>query len=88
MKEKEYDNALSDVLKRKGKDACPECSRVIDRGDMAWNNGSTKYGTGYCVVECQCQQCDTELFQFHSWYPSIDDIYDLARVIDQEMKDV
>lgn len=87
MKER-TDEALLNVLKRKGKDICPNCWRVIDRGDMAWNNGSTKYGTGYCVVECQCQQCDTELFKVDSWYPSIKDTDDLAYVINQELEDI
>ena len=85
---KDPDEALLNVLKRKGKDICPNCGRVIDRGDMAWNNGSTKYGTGYCVVECQCQQCDTELFKVDSWYPSINDTDDLAYVINQELEDI
>jgi hypothetical protein len=82
------DEKLKAVLKSKGKDTCPNCGREIDRGDMAWNNGSTEYGTGYCVVECQCQQCDTELFEFHSWHPAIDDIDDLAYVIDLELNDI
>jgi hypothetical protein len=65
----------------------PSCRRIIDQGDIAWNNGSSGSGTGYCVVECQCYQCDTEVFKINSWYPSIDDMYDLIHVIDQELDD-
>ena len=81
------DILLLEVLKRKGKDSCPKCGRKIDRGDLSWNNSTTEAGTDYSVVECQCQECFSEVFMFHTWYPSIDTIEELIQEIDFELDD-
>jgi hypothetical protein len=65
------DRNLAVALARHGKSTC-QCGRIIDRGDVAWNSGSTEAGTEYSVIWIICQACDTEIAQVHSWMPWID----------------
>ncbi len=84
MKIKSGPITIDDILKEKGVDIC-SCGQKITQGDIAWNNGSTEYGTPHCTVFCQCPKCDSEIFHFFSWYPSIEDTYDLCYVLDSEL---
>lgn len=74
---------LKNILESKKASVC-ECGRQIDFGDIAWNNGSTEYGTGYSVVEIECQECDEEIKIIHSWYPEISSTKELLDVIDED----
>ena len=62
------DEKLKGILIANNKDTCPSCNRVIDRGDCAWNTGSTGSGTGYSVMEIICLNCNTEIFYGTTWY--------------------
>lgn len=75
---------IDDILRDKAANACLNCGQAITQDDIAWNNGCTEWGTGHCTVFCQCPRCDYEVFYIFSWYPSIDDLYDLAYVLDTE----
>ena len=77
---------LKKLLKEKGYAICPSCGRELDRGDIAWNNGSTEYGTGYSSIECICQACDVSIFSVVSWYPNIDDLKDVVYVLVNELE--
>lgn len=61
------DEDLENILKKHGKEFCPKCNRKIDRGDVAWNEGSTEAGTPYSVLEIACLQCGTEIAHKYSW---------------------
>ena len=55
------------ILLNNNKNICPVYGRIIDIGDMAWNNGESDYGSPCSVIECQCQKCGTEIFHFSTW---------------------
>lgn len=83
----EYDEIFQQILKQYKKDICPNCGKIIDRGDLCWNNPSTDAGTDYCVVEIQCQQCDTEIAHGHSWYPGADNFEELVNNVLEDILD-
>jgi hypothetical protein len=72
------DEKLTAILAKHGKSNCPKCGRLLDRGDVAWNNADTEAGTPFTWVEIQCQQCDTEIAHFSSWWPGADDLDELV----------
>jgi len=78
------DARLAMLLKDKGKANCPACGRVLDRGDVSWNNGCTSEGTGYSTVFVVCQACDTNIALISSWYPEIEDFADVLHVLATE----
>ena len=78
------DERLADVLKAKGYAICKSCGRNIDRGDIAWNNGSTEVGTPCTFVEIICARCDNQVARIHSWYPGIEDMDELTYVIEND----
>ena len=65
--EKYYNLKLQQILTKYNINTCHKCGRVIDRGDIMWNEGSTEYGTPYLYIYIECQQCDTEIFYGWSW---------------------
>jgi hypothetical protein len=81
MTDSELDAAFAAELDKRGKRICPVCAKVIDRGDVAWNQGSTEAGTDYSVVEIQCEGCQTEIGHFATWY-DVSDFDDVIRVMD------
>ncbi len=72
------DQKLDAFLAEHGLSNCKECGRKLDRGDCAWNSGSTEAGTEYSTLMITCQQCDTEAVLVHSWMPWIDDFEDFV----------
>jgi hypothetical protein len=64
----EEDKKLKSVLSTNNKEICPVCRKEIDRGDVAWNTGSTEFGTGYSVLVIICECCFTEIFHGTTWY--------------------
>ena len=78
------DERLAVILAEHGKTNCPSCGKIIDRGDVAWNNGATEAGTPDTHVTIQCQRCDSGIAAFWSWWPGADDLDDL---IENVMKD-
>jgi hypothetical protein len=68
----EADKTLSRKLDEMGKTKCPNCGRILDRGDVAWNSASTEAGTDYSRAHIQCQACETEIADWWSWYPCAD----------------
>jgi hypothetical protein len=80
------DELLEQALAAHGKSNCPSCSRKIDRGDVAWNDGDTEAGTPYTHVEIQCQQCETEIVNFCSWWPGGSQ-YDFDDTMEHVLKD-
>ena len=83
MTEQEADIEFQRHLKLHNAEKCPGCQKPIDRGDVAWNNGSTEAGTGYTMVEIQCLNCSREIAHFNSWHWGADSFEDLVEnVID------
>ena len=78
--------ALRDLLKEKGVSPCQSCGRVLDMGDIAWNNCCTEVGTGFCTIDVICLRCDTEAAYIESWYPYIEDIDDILYVIKTDLE--
>jgi len=74
---------LKAVLRQHKAERCT-CGHRIGFGDIAWNNGSTEYGTEYCVVEIQCVACDREIAHIDSWYPGIDNREELLGVLERD----
>lgn len=74
---------LARVLEEKGLDRC-KCGRIIDRGDVAWNEAATEAGTDYTTVIIQCQACDEELLYVHSWWPWVDGFDEVIDIIEDE----
>jgi hypothetical protein len=72
------DEKLAAVLVEHGKSNCPSCGRIIDRGDVAWNNAQTESGTPCTWVQIQCVKCESEIGHFWSWWPGADDFDDLV----------
>lgn len=72
MTETEAEQHFAHYLRELGLDSCPQCGRLIDRGDVAWNSAFTEAGTDFSVGEIICQQCDHEIAYWHSWYPKPD----------------
>ena len=66
---------LLEALRKIRKDTCDNCGRTLDMGDVAWNTGSTEYGTEYSVMEIICQACDNEVLHQETW-SSIDNLND------------
>lgn len=60
------------------------CGHYVGFGDIAWNNGSTEYGTDYTTVEIQCVACDREIAHIDSWYPSIESRDELLHVLETD----
>lgn len=82
--EEELDLRFQAILQEHDAVTCPRCATPVDRGCVAWNNASTEYGTGYCVVEIACQACDTEIATVRSWYPEISDFRDVCYVLEKD----
>ena len=78
MTEAEAEAAYLAKLAEKGMSKCPFCGHTIGLGDLAWNNGWTDAGTDYTVVEIQCTVCQTEIVNFHSWWPGAENFVDLV----------
>ena len=72
-REQAAERRFGELLAERGMERCPTCGRRIDRGDVAWTNGATEYGTPWSMVQIICQQCDTEIAHVLSWWPEIDD---------------
>lgn len=83
--EKETDKKFASIMKSHGKEKCPSCKKIIDRGDVSWNNPSTEAGTAMTVVEIQCQKCYTEIVHGTSWYPGAEDFEEL---VDDVLEDI
>lgn len=81
MTEQEAEKELSLLLKEKNCNICPMCRKIIDRGDIAWNNPSTEAGTDYTIVEIICSCCDTEIARISSWYPGADSFAELVEEV-------
>lgn len=79
--QKLLDRTLKQILADHNATACPECGQEIGWGDIAWNNGSTEYGTGYSTVEIQCNTCQHEIAHIDSWYPEISSNDELLYVL-------
>jgi len=86
MTEKEAEKYFREILLEHSMSNCPICGKVIDRGDVAWNNASTEAGTPCCSVEIQCLGCDTEIAHIESWWPGIDDFEDVIEVLSRDWK--
>jgi len=84
MNTTDEDAQLAALLADEGKANCPACERVIDRGDVSWNNGCTSEGTGYSTVFIVCQACDTSIALISSWYPEIEGFSDILHVLATE----
>lgn len=84
MTDKELELRLSQILKNHDAEICTGCGRTLDRGDIAWNNGSTDFGTGYSTVEIICEGCYTEAAVVHSWYPEISNFEDVINVLESD----
>lgn len=82
----DIDERFKNLLKHYKLDTC-KCGRQIDRGDAAWNCGSTEYGTPYSVLEIICQACDNEIFYGSSWYPEIDDFEKFVDELEECLED-
>ena len=50
---------------------CPKCGAWIDRGFVRWNSRSTEAGTGYSVLDVECEACAAEIAHATSWYSEI-----------------
>jgi hypothetical protein len=77
------DERLKTVLRAHDAEFCA-CGHEIGFGDIAWNNGSTEYGTGYCSVEIQCEGCQREIAHIDSWYPEIYERDELLYVLETD----
>ena len=74
---------LADILAYHKATHCPRCLRIIDDGDIAWNNGSTEAGTPYASVEIICQACDTNIVHITAW-AEIEDYEGILEVLENE----
>lgn len=83
--EKETDKKFASIMKSHGKGKCPSCKKIIDRGDVSWNNPSTEAGTPMTVVEIQCQKCYTEIAHGTSWHPGAEDFEEF---VDEVLEDI
>jgi len=79
------DQQFANVLKEHGTLYCPSCGKVIDRGDVAWNNASTHAGTPYSSILIECLRCDTEILYLTSWF-EIDSFAELVDVLARDWK--
>jgi transcriptional regulator with XRE-family HTH domain len=75
---------FSEVLKKYNKDKCPNCNKLIDRGDVQWNNANNENGTGYSVLEIICERCFTEIVYLQSW-SYIDDFDAFVEILESEL---
>lgn len=78
------DERLQLLLAKHRTRRCKECGHRIGWGDIAWSNGSTEVGTGYCSVEIQCAVCNHEIVYFNSWYPGIESRNELLYVLNND----
>lgn len=90
MAERRYDDQAVDqelgrILREWDIARCRACGRLMDRGDLAWNNGQTEAGTEFSVVYVTCQACGTEMLQYKTWYTPIDDVGELVWVLDHDI---
>lgn len=60
------DNELKRTLRQNNLEFC-QCGRAFDRGDVAWNNGESEYGTPYSTLEIICLNCGTEAVRIDIW---------------------
>lgn len=67
------DQRFAEFMADRGQACCPTCGRVLDRGDVSWNNANTGEGTPFTYSQIVCQGCDTEIAHWSSWYPGADD---------------
>lgn len=82
--DEEADAKLKAILQAHNSEPCPHCQKPIDRGDVAWNSASTKAGTGYSVLEIQCQRCLYEIAYVKSWYSGIHDFNEFVYVLGED----
>ncbi len=87
MTDRELDGKLAAILSAHNAAVCPGCGPHLDRGDLAWNNGCTEYGTPNAMLEVICQQCDTEIVCLTLWYPHIDDLEEAIEVLEDKWDD-
>lgn len=87
MTEDEADAAFSAFMQKVGMSICPTCSRVLDRGDVAWNNPCTDVGTDYTAATITCQACGTGIADWDSWWPGADDWPEFVERVLPDMTD-
>lgn len=85
--DEEADAELHSILLEHHADRCNNCGREIDRGDVAWNGGSTEAGTPWSVLQITCQNCDTQIIHIDSWYPGIDSFSEFVDVLRDKWED-
>ena len=63
------DLAIAEALAAHGVSCCPHCGRVLDLGDVSWNDAESGSGTPMTWAQIICQRCDTEVAHWSSWWP-------------------
>lgn len=78
------DERFREVMDAHGALICKGCGRELDRGDVAWNTGSTEVGTPFSVIEIICQGCNTEAAQVSSWTFDLDSFESVVSVLAED----
>ena len=84
--ESSLDKRLQAVLAAHYASICQSCGRKLDRGDLAWQNGMTEYGTDFSSVYIICQACDTEAIRVGSWGIA-DSLADAIAILETDWRD-
>lgn len=77
---------LKKILREHDAEVCPNCGHEIGFGDLAWNEARSEAGTPYTVIEIQCINCQTEIVQIMSWFPTADYPEELLNILETDWK--